>query len=448
MKKNVSSKTITLTFVTLLSTLTGINSLTLNCPQSTLRHPLSKKITTVLIYMAGDNGLNEVVESNIQEMLAAGSSDEVNLLAHLHTKFPEQEKISKRLHLYNGTAWQCDTIEAMDSGHPTTLRTACEWALRDFPADHFILVLWGSAAGPGKQTSDHTPMRSTCYDESTGNYLSDADLRETLEAICTLNRNRKNIDIVAFDSCLQSGIEIAYAIQPHSDIMIATQAPAARDGYNYRQWLKTLYNNPSDMRAVATGMVETYEQKYKESGEEYALSAIDLTKLEPAVMGLRELARILTNNLHSDTDGTLGMAIRACALEKECPILVNCALGEWIGDIDAVQFCRNLCKTFEQMEEEEISSEPPSAIIPRMVKRALRSTIFARVTSPMYANTYGLSIYLPTESINPTYPSMLWARQTGWMPFLEALTKNNSNVFTDKETSRIRNTITIDKPFD
>ena len=401
------------------------SQLVLTCPQSTLQTPLPKKKTTVLVYMAGDNGLNEVVEYNIREMLAAGSSDEVNLLVHLHTKFPGHEKISKRLHLHNDALFECGTTAAMDSGDLSTLYIACEWALNQFPAEHFILVLWGSAAGPHSAQEGEAPMRSTCYDSSTGSYLSDGDLREGLRTVCANCRNGTNIDIVAFDSCLQSGVEIAYAIRPHADIMVATQAVAARNGYNYTQWLQTLYRNPSDMRGVATGMVEAYEEKYKETGEEYALSAIDLTNFMTAVMGLHELSSALTSSLRNDSNGVLRTAVRSCATAEACPILVNCALGEWIGDIDAIQFCRNLRHALAQLYEEHPELPQIPAAMPRLAKRALRSTIIACVASPQHANTNGLSIYVPTKRINSTYPQMLWAQRAGWLPFLQELVKKN-----------------------
>src|SRR5690606_14075496 len=65
--------------------------------------------------------------------------------------------------------------------------------------------------------------RGVCWDDSTGHYLSNRKLALALETICSRFMNKETFEMIIFDACLMSMIEVASSIKNYAKIMVGSQ---------------------------------------------------------------------------------------------------------------------------------------------------------------------------------------------------------------------------------
>lgn len=111
--------------------------------------PLPKADWTVMVYFAADNELERAAVANLEMMKQVGSIDgKLNLLAQLDTR------TSSRTFRYRladeTTRLEEDVIETLpeiNTGDPQELRAFLRWGQDKYPADHYLVVLWGHGNG-------------------------------------------------------------------------------------------------------------------------------------------------------------------------------------------------------------------------------------------------------------------------------------------------------------
>ncbi|MBM4313589.1 MAG: hypothetical protein FJ122_06665, partial [Deltaproteobacteria bacterium] len=140
---------------------------------------------TFMVYMAGDNNLDGAALRDIAEMAKAGSTKDVHILVQLDRI--EDQKTRSFL-ITPGGGFKKDCIESfgdINTGDPQILYSFGQWAVDNYPADRYALILWNHgrgwwedaksrAAGPaGKNPRRplfrHTfpqAHRSICYDDT------------------------------------------------------------------------------------------------------------------------------------------------------------------------------------------------------------------------------------------------------------------------------------------
>lgn len=116
---------------------------------------------TLMIFMAGDNGLKFETEAGWEQVMAemtsagykdivelrtAGTSDEVACVVQFDT-------VSEADHSYRiiinppGQAPTVQNIPETNTGDPATLTDFIVWGQRTFPADHYAVVIWNHGGG-------------------------------------------------------------------------------------------------------------------------------------------------------------------------------------------------------------------------------------------------------------------------------------------------------------
>ena len=88
--------------------------------------------------------------------------------------------------------------------------------------------------------------RGVCYDDSTGNYLTDLKYKRAFDIIVNQYRAGKKIDIIAFDACLMADIEVAYTLQPYADYLVSSQETVPGPGFNYADILTPFLHSIPD----------------------------------------------------------------------------------------------------------------------------------------------------------------------------------------------------------
>ncbi len=372
----------------------------------------SKKTVTFLVYIAGDNNLNEFIADDLQEMQKVGSNKNVNCLVYLNTKFPGQPKVSRKLVIHKGYITQHGKDKKKDSGDPKTVISACKWAIKHFPSEQFIIVFWNHGSG----SLNRTCARSVCYDDTTGNYLTDNDLQEALQE--TVNMLGKKIDIVAFDACLMADLEISYAIKNYADYMVASQETIPGTGWGYDHLLKNIAKRPVNTSQLVKMMVQAYDKEYNGIANDYTLSGINLHKIDILTQNTNRIAQTLKLILQDPTGR--GFKIIQDSLE-------NCTTFDE-KYIDMFHFYTNLLQRIDYLTFDYSVKKNLHTLLEEGLNIICKS-IIDYVSGPNYPQSHGLSIYFDQKEIDTSYRTTVWARESQWLSFLEMYQTLRENMY-------------------
>lgn len=372
-----------------------------------------KKPWTFFVYMAAANDLNPYASLDLQEMMKVGSNQNVNIIVYLTLQEDGKPKVTKKLYINKGSMTQIGTDMVRDSGDPSTLTEALQWACIDYPSDYMAVVLWDHGSGPLNRSNMKMPSKGVCYDYDTENYLTDRDCLQAFAWARDTLRSGKKFDIIAFDACLLASLEIAHTLSSCADYMVASEETIPGDGYQYAYLLKPFLTGTLNSLSFAQQMVKAYKQEYTGTMD-YTLSATDLNTVKLLVDNCNAVARVLTTQLKGKNKATVKSTIKKCISSYNC---VSFSEGDYI---DLRQFYKNLLKN--------ISGLKLSSSLVSQFKQLLNTgiglftkVIKANVMSTNYSSVGGLSIYFSRYTIDPSYYGLYWTEQNpAWLNFLEA----------------------------
>ena len=231
---------------------------------------------TLMIYMCGSNlesrygsataDLQEIAASGYDTdkttvLVMAGGSSSWNLSLN-----PEEISISEFGRRGSRIVWH---EEARDMGDPETLTGFLQYGTENYPARDYALILWDHGGGP---------MEGVCWDELFSmDHLSLSELTEALEASALPGKLRW----IGFDACLMGSVEVAEAVSPYADYMIASQETEPARGWNYA-FLKGI---ESDGSGAETGrrIIDCFFEDLEDSGDILTLSCVDLSAVREVV---------------------------------------------------------------------------------------------------------------------------------------------------------------------
>lgn len=205
---------------------------------------------TVMVYMSGDNNLEDYIVKDIeQELGLAGSNAQVQIVA-LADRGPGYDTSRgdwRTTKLYRVTRGMlADSPSAVadwgerNFGDPQTLIDFVTWTKANYPADRYVLYFWGHGWNwhPGYVMEDDTSADSLDYQEMKA-------------AIPQLGY----IDVVGYDGCNMASIEIYKLWQGRATAVAASQEYVNWNGIEYDAVIAQLIANPymsADEVAVAT----------------------------------------------------------------------------------------------------------------------------------------------------------------------------------------------------
>ena len=221
---------------------------------------------TVMVYISGDNNLEDYVVKDIETELApTGSSTSVQVVA-LADRGPGYDtsrgdwQTTKLYHVTQGMI--ADSASAVadwgerDMGDPQTLIDFVTWSKANYPATHYALIFWGHGWNwhPHYVMQDDTTM-VTQPDNAT------LDYHEEKAAIPSLGF----IDVVGYDGCNMASIEMFDLWHGHATAVTGSQEYVGWDGIEYDVVLAQLAANPNmtaDQVAIATSQSATSDKTW------------------------------------------------------------------------------------------------------------------------------------------------------------------------------------------
>lgn len=234
--------------------------------------PRSKVSRTVLVYIVGDNGSNELsslLRTNFDDMLVGMESvndDDCNLIVYseLVRDTPHLIQIQKR----NGVVI-ADTLYSYQEQNPLNAQVmsqVVEETVRLFPADSygFVFLSHSDAWLEAKQPASRSVSQYSIGDYR-GTQMNVADFKYVLQ-----NSFPKPLEFILFDSCYMQAIEVAYELRNCANFIIASPTEIPGPGAPYLTLTPVLFAEANAEMLIAQIYFDTYSLNYKSGvAEEY-----------------------------------------------------------------------------------------------------------------------------------------------------------------------------------
>lgn len=408
----------------------------------------TEKDWTIITYIASDNDLNFFARKNMDDMAKVGSNKWINILTQVDA---QHMGYTKRFYIEKHKITQVNQHDAsgnqkLDFGSATTLIDCLNWAIENYPAKHYALVLWnhgigildnisGRSSDPSQlfnfnlQTSmleinrsigyfdfiKNNNKRGVCFSDTFGTYLTNKKLNYALQAVTT--KHGKKIDIIGFDACLMGMFEMAQQLEPFANYMTASQELELGTGWPYAKVLEPFIHQTLSPEEFSKHIVEAYHQNYKNITYDYTLSTVDLSNIPLVHESLNQTADLLLNGLQYQVNSSITKLIRASKSKRLCTHFSEPSY------IDMHHFLSNL---FEAIEFVELQQGHES--IQPLLKESLNKTILyleqaiiANQCGRNLARARGLSIYFPIRYIDHSYYEAPFVQTARWIFLLQAL---------------------------
>ncbi len=411
----------------------------------------TKKPWTFMVYVAADNDLRAFAANNIKQMASIGSNQNVNILVHLDIRLNGNQKITRRYYIEKNKLVPMDQrkeTESMDSGKPETLVSFCEWAIKNYPAQDYALILWNHGTGiidpkhykiihpadlfmfnPATNKLDldrsvgfldllsykDVDKRGICIDSTTGNYLTNQDLQIALKEIHTRLLHNKKLSIIGCDACLMSMIEVANIFKDYADIMVGSQEVELGTGWNYARILQPFTSHTTDSVTFAQHIVTAYKESYQPITNDFTQSAVDLSYTNLIEQNIDTIAHLLIECLTHQKNNSVKAGIKASRNKRICTSFDEPSYTDLYHFYKNLQ--TNLGKfTFNNQNKNHLTQKLNQALIKGM--ELIPTTVLQNVAGNNLKMAHGISIYFPENRIHSSYLKTSFANGNAWLTFL------------------------------
>ena len=171
--------------------------------------------------------------------------------------------------LYKGGEFsEVADLPLVPSSVPDTLADFLRFCRDEYPADHTMLVFWNHGGGPFGYGND------SIFNSS----FTLADIREALSSVYRPNNSKPAFDIIGFDACLMSCLEVTHALEGFADYYCLSEETEPGDGWDYTPFLQAMTEDPTMSPAkVAQKVADSYTDYYVRENINFPLIQWDVT---------------------------------------------------------------------------------------------------------------------------------------------------------------------------
>lgn len=387
-------------------------------PSSTVAAQGSEAEWTVMVYLDGDNNLETQALLDLQEMAdAAGPKTSFVVLIDRAAKdystalFDDGDVVglpafsdAKLLHVTGNGVEVLEEGTEIDLMDPQTLAWFVWYGLTEFPAEKNALVMWDHGGGPlipFGEDEDSNPDAPAWLDTS--------ELQQALGSALQ-SAGVDELDLLAFDTCLNSTVEIARAVAPYADVLVASEELVNGHGLDYEAF-SILEEGDVDAVELGTRLADDFathaiETPYPLGGEvDYTMSVIDLDAMGAVDTSLGQLVDAFEANPESAISllqarqGAIEFGVVGTEAENNYQFV---DLGDVLARLP--------------------DSLPPEVLVARNnLYAAIDAAVLHNINGPYHEGARGLAIYLPARAEHYVRLYDEHHDPTGWRTFLQEL---------------------------
>ena len=263
------------------------------CHKDKKEEPQLPALESVLVYIAGDNNLDEFIHRDMRQMMdgSKGLSKQYNLLLFVD----EKNQLPYLMKITNGDTLRLKTYQQeQKSSDAETLAEAVRWMKENYEAPSYGLVLWGHADGwTIRSTTKSGPRLAYGQDTSGGEQWMDIPaMAQALENVL----NGQKLRFIFADCCCFQCVESAYELRNVTDYIIASAAEIPGEGAPYQTVIPALFSQRDDFYAqAANAYFEQTSYGYKEP-----MAVVKTSEMENLAQATKTILKQCHVNLESD----------------------------------------------------------------------------------------------------------------------------------------------------
>jgi len=359
---------------------------------------------TVLTYSIADTNLEEFMMTDLEEIGDVGTQEGLNLVALVDraADYTDTDVLGlddwvggKLLEIGQNEATELEDMGDINTGDPAVLSEFLSYGIENYPADHYALIISDHGASwpgvGGDESSDEDGLDLAEINQGIADGLSAGGLDK--------------LDMLGFDACLMATYEVASALAPLADRMVASQELEPGHGWDYRALDTIADDGRATVDELASSIIAGFEAQATDEGNEseITLSEIDLTRMATVDAALTAFTGVLVEQ----ADGVAGTVGRSLAS----------SLGFGASpDPDQDSFMTDLSMLTGQIGVDFLpASDAADGLI-----RAINDVVLDRVEGQATQGSTGLSIYFPptADYFSDDYRAL--ADNGGWVEFLSS----------------------------
>lgn len=301
----------------------------------------------------------------------------------------------------------------------TSLDTFLNFCCEKYPAHRYMLFILGHGVVVGNDIF--------LYDEhAEKNSISLREMGDVLNLFKDKIEEQEPkgvFDLLSFNSCSVSSLEVAYELKNTANYMLASQGPTFVGSWPYREILMRVFKNPAiEDKAVKDLLLDIFDSCLLNSsdfllaGYSYQMTMCNLTTISGVKESMENLAKALVEGLKTKDEGASVAEAEKDASHVIAELIVY---GHWKSQsffqemyTDVVDFCNCISKRSFQIDDPEVPglSEKLQAIRDacKLITETLakpaageerldgeRIVVAADFVGPAYQYSNGLSVYFP-----------------------------------------------------
>ena len=216
----------------------------------------------VMLYQnADDEVLEGDIYTDLNEAELIGSTDDVTIVSQFDRydgafdgdgdwTTTKRYFVTQDDDLETVNSEELEDLDEIDSGDPETLADFLIWAITNFPAKKYALILSDHGAGWMGGWNDDAP--------NEGSSLSVDEIDQAL-AYALAETGVEQLEFIGFDACLMSQVEALSGVAPYARYAVASEETEPAIGWAYAQFLGKLADKPTQNGAtLAKNIVASY----------------------------------------------------------------------------------------------------------------------------------------------------------------------------------------------
>lgn len=275
---------------------------------------------TFMVYLDADNNLEYDGIDDFKEMASVGSSAALNIVVQMdrtpgYSSDYGNWTDTRRFFIHKNDTPSSTPIQNLgeqNMGDPNVLRDFVEWAISNYPAEHYALVIWNHGGGwrdmqlrlmekvkvsRSRGAEDWASSRTVASDSTNADELYMKEVQTALEAAKTGIQERMNkqvkLDVIGFDACLMGMVEVAYALRNVANYVVGSEELEPGAGWPYNTILSDVMSNPSlTPKDLASTIVTRYTSSYS---SDVTLSAVDVAALDNLAQNIDAFTIVATS---------------------------------------------------------------------------------------------------------------------------------------------------------
>ena len=430
-----------------------------------------KKKWTILIYFSTDNNLSEEGVFALKELKRVVGPD-VNVFAQFDPV--GRGNTTRRFHIRqanrSGSLGDEDVVAQLgetDMNDPKTLRDFLVAGITRFREDttNFMVILAGHGAGVNQGFFLRDEERRLSEIPSSfpltnlkGQVFNDPELVVAL--------GNKKIDILGFDACMMSMVEVCYELFdcPVLNLAVGSEGFSLNAGWPYHRIVEELEDSYLDPETLAEFIVKDHTEFYADyhlGGLSTDLSAVRLGRIPDLTRSIGELAQALIRKFDGEAGG---QPDESEDLPREPPrkyfyklggkdfqdaiILTHWATQSYNGEqsVDLYDFCDLLQKRAHGFEGDIDFQNDPQSIYrhcARVKNEIDKAVVLTCDVGAAFQFSRGISITFPWSLVNlaPQYRTLRFSLEANdWLKFLDVYVEATQRLPRRRPTVDFRST--------